>query len=81
VNALPTTPLAVVALVITGKPVMVSVRVAVPVPTLLVALSVTVDVPPVPVGVPEITPVVVLTDKPAGNPVAPKLVGELVAVI
>jgi hypothetical protein len=70
-NAVPTVPLAVVALVITGTAVMVSVRVAVPVPTPLVALSVTVDVPPVPVGVPEITPVAVLTDKPAGNPVAP----------
>ena len=32
-------------------------------------------------GVPEINPVVVLTDKPAGNPVALKLVGELVAMI
>jgi hypothetical protein len=60
---------------------MVSVRVAVPVPEVLVALSETEDVPPVPVGVPDITPVEVLTDKPAGNPVAPKLVGVLVAVI
>ena len=33
------------------------------------------------VGIPEITPVEVLTDKPAGNPVAPKLVGVFVAVI
>jgi len=74
-------PLALAALVITGRPVTVSVRVAVPVPALLVALIVTVDVPPVPVGVPEITPVAVLTDRPAGNPVAPKLVGVLVAVI
>jgi len=70
-NTLPTVPLALVALVITGKAVIDSVRVAVPVPTALVALSVTVDVPPVPVGVPEITPVAVLTDNPAGNPVAP----------
>jgi len=70
-KAVPTVPLALVALVITGKAVMVSVRVAVPVPALLVALSVTVDVPPAPVGVPEITPVPVLTDNPAGNPVAP----------
>jgi hypothetical protein len=69
------------ALVMNGRPVMVSVRVAVPVPALLLALSVTVDVPPAPVGVPEITPVVVFTDSPPGNPVAPKLVGELVAVI
>ena len=56
---------------------MVSVRVALPVPPLLVALNVTVDVPAA-VGVPEIKPAA-LTDKPAGNPVAPKLVGELVA--
>jgi hypothetical protein len=60
---------------------MVSVKVAVPVPTLLVALNDTVEVPPAPVGVPEIIPVVVLSDNPAGNPVAPKLVGVLVAVI
>ena len=30
---------------------------------------------------PEITPVVLLTVSPEGNPVAPKLVGELVAAI
>jgi hypothetical protein len=47
----------------------VSVRVALPVPPLLVAFSVTVEVPAA-VGVPEIKPVAVLTDKPAGNPVA-----------
>jgi hypothetical protein len=80
-NALPSDPLALLALVITGRPVMVSVRVAVPVPALLVALNDTVDVPPAPVGVPEMTPVEVLTVRPAGNPVAPKLVGALVAVI
>jgi len=49
---------------------MVSVRVALPVPPLLLALSVTVDVAPV-VGVPEINPDALFTDKPAGNPVAP----------
>ncbi len=49
---------------------MVRVRLALPVPALLVALSVTVDVPAA-VGVPEIKPVVVLTDKPTGSPVAP----------
>ena len=59
---------------------MVSVRVALPVPLALVALNVTVDVPAV-VGVPEINPVVVLTDNPPGSPVAPKLVGVFVAVI
>jgi hypothetical protein len=47
----------------------VSVRVAWPVPPLLVAPSVTVEVP-AEVGVPEINPVAVLTDKPAGKPVA-----------
>ena len=70
-NALPTVPLAVVALVITGAAgLMVSASVALPVPPLLVALSVTVDVPAV-VGVPEINPDVLFTDNPAGNPVAP----------
>jgi hypothetical protein len=46
----------------------------------LVALSVTVEAP-ADVGVPEINPFRVLTDKPPGNPVAPKLVGVFVAVI
>jgi len=50
--------------------IMVSVRVAFPVPPLLVALSVTVGVPATE-GVPEINPVAVFTDSPAGNPVAP----------
>lgn len=49
---------------------MVSIRVAVPVPPLLVALNVTVYLPAA-VGVPEIKPVAVSTDKPAGKPVAP----------
>ena len=40
-----------------------------PVPPALVALRVTDDVPAV-VGVPEIKPVAVLIDKPAGNPAA-----------
>jgi hypothetical protein len=50
----------------------VTVRVsgALPVPPLLVALNVTVDVPAA-VGIPEITPVVVFTVRPPGNPVAP----------
>ena len=60
--------------------VTVRVSVAAPVPALLIALSDTVEVP-APVGVPEISPLVVLTDNPAGRPVAPKLVGVLVAVI
>ena len=58
----------------------VRVSVALPVPPLLVALSVTVEVPAV-VGVPEINPLVPFTERPAGNPVAPKLVGVFVAVI
>ena len=58
----------------------VKVSVALPVPPELVALMVTLYVPAV-VGVPEITPVLVFTDRPAGSPVALKLVGLLVAVI
>ena len=49
---------------------MVSFMVPVPVPPLLVALSVTVEFPDA-VGVPEIIPVSLLSDSPAGNPVAP----------
>ena len=80
-KALPTVPLAVVALVIEGTAeLMVSVRVVLPVPLLLVALSVTDEVAVV-VGVPKIAPVVVFTVRPAGSPVALKLVGEFVAVI
>ena len=59
----------------------VNVRGALPVPPLLVALSVTLEVPAAPVGVPEIKPETVFTVRPLGNPDAPKLVGELVAVI
>ena len=59
-----------VALVITGGGgLIVKVKVALPVPLLLVALMVTLYVPAV-VGVPEINPVLVLTLKPAGSPVA-----------
>jgi hypothetical protein len=47
----------------------VSVNVLLPVPPAFVAPSVTVEVPDA-VGVPEMRPVLVLTDKPAGNPVA-----------
>jgi hypothetical protein len=47
----------------------VRVSVALPVPPALVALIVTLYVPVV-VGVPEITPVVVFTLRPAGSPVA-----------
>jgi hypothetical protein len=56
--------------------------VAVPVPLLLAALKLTLKgLPVVVVGVPVIAPVVVLTDNPAGNPAALKLVGLLLAVI
>jgi hypothetical protein len=47
----------------------VIVNVAVPVPPAFVAPSETVEIP-VAVGVPEITPVLVLTLRPAGNPLA-----------
>ena len=53
---------------------------AVPVPPLLVALRATLNAP-VTVGVPEINPVTVFTERPAGSPVALKLVGLFVAVI
>ena len=64
-------PVALVALVMTGGGgLIVKVKVALPVPPELVALIVTLYVPAV-VGVPEITPVVVFTLKPAGSPLAP----------
>ena len=74
--------LAVDALVMTGEvsALIVKDNVADPVPAELVALNATLDVPAA-VGVPEMTPVVVLTESPAGNPVALKLVGLLLAVI
>jgi hypothetical protein len=64
-------PPAVDGLVITGvlAALIVKVNVADPVPAALVALNVTLDVPPA-VGVPEIRPFAVLTESPAGNPVA-----------
>ena len=63
-------PLAVVALVMTGGGgLIVKVKVALPLPLLLVALMVTLYVPAV-VGVPEINPVLVFTLKPPGSPVA-----------
>ena len=82
-NATPTWPVAVNALVITGVGgLIVSTSVAVPVPPAFVALKLTEKGLPVfVVGVPEIRPVPVLTDSPAGKPVALKLVGLFVAVI
>lgn len=64
----------------TGALAIVNIREALPVPPLLVALTVTLEVPAT-AGVPEIRPVEVLTARPAGRPDAPKLVGELEAVI
>ena len=58
----------------------VSVNLAEPVPAELAALIVTLKVP-APPGLPEMTPVVWLTESPAGRPVALKLVGLLLAVI
>ena len=67
---MPSCPVAVPALEITGAAgLMVRLKVMVPVPPALVALRVTLEVPAV-VGVPEIKPVAVLIDKPAGSPVA-----------
>jgi hypothetical protein len=72
------------ALVTTGAgstaPLTVRVRLAVPAPPELTALIATTEVPAA-VGVPLIAPVEVLTESPEGNPVALKLVGELVAVM
>src|ERR1700738_141359 len=55
-------------------------NVAEPVPAALVALTVTLKLPAT-VGVPEMAPVVVLTDSAAGKPAALKLVGLLLAVM
>lgn len=76
-------PLAVNVLVIAGGDavtLIVNVKVAVPVPAALVALNVMLDTPAA-VGVPEMTPVVALTERPGGKIAALKLVGLLVAVI
>src|SRR5262245_45088043 len=59
---------------------MVSVSVSVLVPPVLVALRVIKNFPVI-VGMPVITPVVALSDKPGGKPVASKLVGVFEAVI
>ena len=78
---LPTVPLAVPALVITGAGgLIVRVKTLLPLPPALVALRLMFEEPAV-VGVPEIKPLVVLIERPAGKPVALKLVGLFVAVI
>jgi len=71
-NAVPTTPLAVSALEITGAGgfEIVIATVPVPVPPALTAVIFTVVGPPAVVGVPLITPVDVLKVKPAGNALA-----------
>ena len=58
----------------------VMVRLALPVPPVLIALMVDGNVP-VAVGVPEINPVEASRPSPAGNPAALKLVGLLLALI
>jgi hypothetical protein len=58
----------------------VIVTVLVPKPPKLIALTVDVNVPDAE-GVPLITPVDVLTESPAGNPLAAKPVGEFEAVM
>src|SRR5215471_10052013 len=60
--------------------VVVKANVAEPVPSAFAALNATLNVPAT-VGVPEMTPVVGLTESPAGNPVALKLVGLLLAAM
>ena len=58
------------------------VRVALPVPPAFVAIKVTENVPrSASPGVPVMSPVAVLIVNDPGKPVAPKLAGELVAVI
>jgi hypothetical protein len=74
-------PLALVALVIVGFcGFTVRVKSAIPWPIPLVAEMFTAVVP-MAVGVPLISPVLVFTLNPAGNPVALNDVGELLAVI
>ena len=78
---MPTVPFALVALESTGAGgLTVRVSVALPIPPALVAESVTLDVPAA-AGVPEISPVTVLTVSPAGKPAALKLPGLFVAVM
>ena len=67
--------------VMTGAALRVMMRVAVPVPVVLVAEMVTLKVLAATLGVPEIKPVVGLMERPPGRPVALKEAGELSAVI
>ena len=80
-NDWPAVPFAVVALVMTGGGGETVIVIAwVPVPAAFVALNETLNVPVAP-GVPVMAPVAVFTLRPAGKPLALKLVGELLAVI
>ena len=71
--------------VMTGAPAIGSdkliVRMASPVPVVLMAEMVTLKVPAATLGVPEIMPVNVLMERPPGRPVALKEAGELSAAI
>ena len=82
-NAEPEVPLAVLALVIVGAlSDTVNTNSFVSVPVALVAEIITLTGPPMTTtGVPEMTPVMVLIDRPPGKPVALKLAGRLLAVI
>ena len=85
INCGPPAPVQVglIELIVGALPIVIT-RVAVAVlqvPAPLLAVMVTLVVRFACVGVPEITPVVVLTVSPAGSGLAPKLVGLLVAVI
>src|SRR5688500_12695932 len=62
-----------------GRRMMLMVRACDPVPVGLVAVTFTLNAPAT-VGIPAIRPVAGLIDSPVGRPVAPKLVGLLVAV-
>ena len=76
-----TVPFAVSGLVITGMAgATVRTNVAIPLPAALVAVSCTDEVP-AEVACPEMAPVVALSARPAGRPVAAKPVGSWVPVI
>ncbi len=84
-KGVPTTPWADKRLLVktgrtTAGPLIVRFKVAVPVPSALVARMVMLYGPAV-VGVPEMTPVTGLSDRPAGKMLVLKLVGLLVAMI
>jgi hypothetical protein len=67
--------------VMTGAALRVITSVAVPVPVALIAERETLKVPAATLGVPEITPVLVLMESPPGRPVALNEVGKLPAAI